>query len=639
MEGARCAVAVGRSEAARTTLFPHARLLGLKVDEDLPPTLVEKLTYLATKLPSFRDAHETLDKLLRKKISPRRVERQTERIGAERRRPPGEPPIHKTGITIRPKTRKERVNQRLTCPLPACRLSSTHRAYSHDDQMMNNTVTCYPLCSSFFSSELELVSVMPVMPCVSGMVRLSSFALSCLMLIVLCDESISAETPNIVVIFTDDQGYGDLGCYGGQHVKTPHLDQMATEGMRFTDFYVAQAVCGASRAALLTGCYPNRLGMLGAPGPKSTHGIHDRETLLSELLRSKGYATAAIGKWHLGHHVQYLPTRHGFDTYFGLPYSNDMWPYHPEAGARFPDLPLIEGDRAINPKVTSEDQTMLTRWYTEHAIDFIQANRETPFFLYLAHNMPHVPLHTSPEFQGRTGLGMYADVIAEIDDSVGQVISTIRECGVEKHTLVVFATDNGPWLSYGNHAGSAGPLREGKGTTFEGGMRVPCVMKWPGRIPAGAVCRQLAATIDLVPTIAGLVQADLPAQTIDGCDIWPLMSGWPDGKTPHESYLYYWGNELQAIRSGPWKLHFPHAYRSLAGKPGQNGKPNGYREDKIDLSLFNLHHDIGETTDVKSQHPDVVEQLQQLAEQARVELGDSAQKRTGAGYRAPGQVK
>ena len=447
-----------------------------------------------------------------------------------------------------------------------------------------------------------------------------------------------AETPNVVIIFTDDQGYGDLGCYGGTHVVTPNLDRLATQGMRFTDFHVAQAVCGASRAALLTGCYPNRLGMLGAPGPTSKQGIHEREVLISELLRSKGYATAAIGKWHLGHRTPFLPLQHGFDSYFGLPYSNDMWPSHPEK-VRFPDLPLIEGNEIVDAQVSPEDQNTLTKRYTEHAVQFIRGNQKKPFFLYLAHTMPHVPLHTSDAFRGKTGKGMYADVIAEIDDSVGQVMSTLHDCGLDDQTLIIFSTDNGPWLSYGNHGGSAGPLREGKGTTFEGGVRVPCLMRWPGHIPAGSVCHEMAATIDLFPTIAKLVGAELPSHPIDGLDIWPLMSGQPDAKTPHETYLYYWGNELQAIRSGEWKLHFPHVYRSLTGQPGQDGKPTGYTEEKLELSLYNLDTDIGESKDLKAARPEVVARLEQLADKARLELGDSARKMTGAGFRAPAQVE
>ena len=475
--------------------------------------------------------------------------------------------------------------------------------------------------------------------CLSNPARFILFAILCLTGILSPTSTVRAESPNVVLIFTDDQAYADLGCYGGQHVVTPHLDRLATQGMRFTDFYVAQAVCGASRAALLTGCYPNRLGMLAAPGPAAKHGIHERELLLSELLKQQGYATAAIGKWHLGHRAPFLPLQHGFDSYFGLPYSNDMWPFHPESGSKFPDLPLIEGDRAINPKVTSEDQNMLTRWYTEHAVEFIRSNQEQPFFLYLAHSMPHVPLHVSEEFRGKTGKGAFADVIAEVDDSVGQVLATLHECGLDEKTLVIFTTDNGPWMSYGNHAGSAGPLREGKGTTFEGGVRVPCLMRWPGRIPSGVVCQELAATIDIVPTIAGLVGGELPPHPIDGRDIWPLMSGHPDAKTPHESYLYYWGDELQAIRSGRWKLHFPHYYRSLTGRPGKDGKPAGYSERRIEYALYDLEADIGERHDVKALYPDVMGHLQQLAAPARIELGDSARQMTGAGFREPGQVE
>ncbi len=447
-----------------------------------------------------------------------------------------------------------------------------------------------------------------------------------------------AGTPNLVIIFTDDQGYGDVGCYGGTHVSTPNLDRLATQGMRFTDFHVAQAVCGASRAALLTGCYPNRIGMLGAPNPTAKHGIHEREVLVSELLRSKGYATAAIGKWHLGHHKQFLPLQHGFDSYFGLPYSNDMWPSHPEK-VRFPDLPLIEGNEIVDAQVTPEDQNTLTKRYTEHAVKFIRENQKQPFFLYLAHTMPHVPLYTSDEFRGKTGKGIYADVIAEVDDSVGQVLSTLHDCGLDEKTLVIFTTDNGPWLSYGNHAGTAGPLREGKGTMFEGGVRVPCLMRWSGQIPAGSVCHELTATIDLFPTIAKLVGADLPPHPIDGLDIWPLMSGETGAKSPHESYLYYWGNELQAIRSGKWKLHFPHKYRSLTGKPGQDGKPGGYTEQEMDLSLYDLEADIAESTDIHATHPEVVARLEQLADAARLDLGDSARNLSGTGFRAPGQVE
>ncbi len=441
--------------------------------------------------------------------------------------------------------------------------------------------------------------------------------------------------PNFVVIFTDDQGYADVGCYGAQGYETPHLDRLAAEGMRFTDFYVTQAVCSASRAGLLTGCYPNRIGIRGALGPKSKVGIHADEWTIAEVLKQRGYATAIYGKWHLGHHAKFLPTNHGFDDYFGLPYSNDMWPHHPTAKT-FPPLPLIEGTKTIehNP-----DQRYLTTWYTQRAVKFIAEHKDRPFFLYVPHSMPHVPLFVSAKYKGRTAQGMYGDVISEIDWSVGQIVAALKQHGLEDRTLVVFTTDNGPWLSYGDHAGSAKPLREGKGTSFEGGVRVPCIMRWPKRIPAGSVCREPAMTIDLLPTLAGLSGADVPDDhIIDGKDIWPLMAGRPGAKSPHESLYIYWINELQAVRSGKWKLHFPHAYRSLKGEPGSGGTPGPYEQRKIGLSLFDLAADVGETTNVADQHPDIVKRLQALGEQAREDLGDSATKRKGKNVREPGRL-
>lgn len=445
--------------------------------------------------------------------------------------------------------------------------------------------------------------------------------------------------PNIVIVFADDLGYADIVCFGATGYQTPHLDRMAAEGRKFTSFCVAQAVCGASRAGLLTGCYPNRIGMLGAPGPKTTHGIHPDEVLISELCRQQGYATAMFGKWHLGHHPPSLPIHHGFDEYFGLPYSNDMWPFHPETPKAYPDLPMIEGDQVTIPQVTPELQTQLTTWYTERAVDFVHRSHERPFFLYVAHSMPHVPLFVSDKFSGKTDRGLYGDVIAEIDWSVGQITAALEQHGIKDDTLMIFTSDNGPWLSYGNHAGSAGPLREGKGTTFEGGVREACVMRWPGQIPAGTVCHELASTIDLLPTIAGRIGAKLPEHPIDGLDIWPLLSQEPCPPSPRESYLYYWGNHLQAVRSGPWKLHFPHDYRSLTGEPGRDGQPGGYSTARIELSLFNLDDDLGERVDVKAEHPEVVARLQRLADAARVELGDSATQQKGRGFRPPAKLE
>ena len=454
--------------------------------------------------------------------------------------------------------------------------------------------------------------------------------------------------PNFVIVFIDDMGYADIGPFGAEGYETPHLDRMAKEGRVFTDFYVTQAVCSASRAGLVTGCYNVRVGILGALGPKATHGINPDEMTLAELVKQKGYATACYGKWHLGHHPKFLPTNHGFDEYFGLPYSNDMWPYHPgvahlpmeERLKRWPHLPLIEGTKVIDDQVTGEEQNQLTTWYTEHAVDFIQRNKQRPFLLYVPHSMVHVPLYVSEKFRGKSQRGLFGDVVMELDWSMGQIFETLRENGLDDNTMVVFTADNGPWLSYGDHAGSAGPLREGKGTMFDGGCREPTVMWWPGKIPAGTVCKQPAMTIDLLPTIAHLSGAALPDHTIDGKNIWPLISGQADAQSPHEAYFCYYGRELQAVRMGRWKLHFPHKYRTLAGRSGGTGGiPVPYEQAEIGLALFDLQNDIGETTNVADQHPEIVAQIKQLADAMRAELGDSATKTKGSGNREPGRLQ
>lgn len=439
--------------------------------------------------------------------------------------------------------------------------------------------------------------------------------------------------PNVVIIFCDDMGYADVGCYGAK-TPTPNIDRLAREGMKFTDFYVSQAVCSASRASLMTGCYANRVGIRGALGPNSQIGINAEELTLAEVAKKRGYTTAIFGKWHLGHLPEFLPTRHGFDEYFGLPYSNDMWPFHPTA--KFPPLPMIDGEKIVNPAVSPDDQKLLTKSYTQRSVDFIRRNKSRPFLLYLAHSMPHVPLFVSPEFEGKTGLGLYADVIAEIDWSVGEVLRVLEENGIEKNTWIVFTSDNGPWLSYGNHAGSALPLREGKATMFDGGCRVSCLMRWPGRIPAGSECRELAATIDILPTLAELLGVELPkARTIDGRSIVGLMEARPGARSPHEAYYSYWGDALHAVRSGPWKLHFPHNYPTII-EPGRDGKPGRQQQQRIEKALFNLVDDVTEQRDLAAEHPEVVARLEALAEQARGELGDSLTKRTGRGVRPPG---
>lgn len=427
--------------------------------------------------------------------------------------------------------------------------------------------------------------------------------------------------PNIVVVYADDLGYGDLGCFGSKN-PTPNLDRMAKEGIRFTNFYVAQAVCSASRAALMTGKYSNRAGILGALGPGSKNGLAKNEVTIADVLKRLGYATAMIGKWHLGHLPEHLPMKHGFDEYYGLPYSNDMWPFHPTS--KFPDLPLMEGEKILG---LNTDQTKLTTNYTEKAVDFITRNKDRPFFVYLAHNMPHVPLFVSERHKGKSGLGLYGDVIMEIDWSVGQILETLKKLGLDDNTLVIFTSDNGPWLSYGHHGGSAGRLREGKGTAWEGGVRVPMIARWPGRVPAGKTGSEPAMTIDLLPTIARVTGGKLPEHKIDGKDIWPLLASETGAKSPQEAYYFYWGNHLQGIRSGQWKLYFPHAYRTLAGSEGgKDGKPAPYKEGKTDLALYDLESDLSETTNVAERNPEVVRRLQGLADRMRADLGDTGGK-------------
>jgi arylsulfatase A-like enzyme len=451
--------------------------------------------------------------------------------------------------------------------------------------------------------------------------------------------------PNIVLIFTDDQGYGDVGAFGAKGYATPHLDSLARDGVKFTSFHVAQAVCSASRTALLTGCYPNRLGMHGALGPNATHGLHPNETTLAEVLKARGYATGMAGKWHLGHREEFLPNRHGFDESCGLPYSNDMWPHHPEAKpGSYPKLPLLENGRVLDDDVTADDQRRLTTQYTEKAVSFIDRHKDQPFFFYLAHSMPHVPLFVSEKFAGKSAQGAYGDVIMEIDWSVGEVLAALERNGLTRDTLVIFTTDNGPWLNYGDHAGSAGPLREGKGTAWEGGVRVPCLMRWPGQLAAGTVNDRFLMTIDLLPTIAGRAGAALPALPIDGRDVWPLMAGQPGAANPHEGYgLWYAQNELQAVVSGDgrWKLMLPHRYRTLGGRPGGTGGAPA-RYEMVDLkapALYDLQADLGETTDRAAEQLDVVARLQAFAEKCRAELGDTlTQKPAGTGTRKPGSV-
>lgn len=449
----------------------------------------------------------------------------------------------------------------------------------------------------------------------------------------------AADVPNIVLIYADDLGYGDVGCYGASDIKTPHIDGLARAGAKLTSFYVAQPVCTASRAALMTGCYSNRVGMSGALNHTSRMGIHTDEVLLSNLFQERGYATAIYGKWHLGHQPPFLPTRRGFDEWGGLPYSNDNGPLHPVTRG-IPALPWYHNEKLIE---LDPDQASFTRRITEHASHFIERNKDRPFFLYLPHIMPHVPIFASEKFRSSSQRGIYGDVVQELDWSVGETLAALTRAGVADRTIVIFSSDNGPFLSYGDHAGSAGPLREGKLTTFEGGVRVPCLIRWPGKIAAGRVIDEIVSTMDLYPTFARLIGATPSQIKRDGIDVLPLLTG-AVGAKGRESFWYYSGEELHAVRKGDWKLHVPHEYLTVAAEPGRHGKPSnfanlkpesielsgirgiasrhGYRVEKLELSLFNLRTDVGERNNVADQHPEVVKQLLAEVAAARADLGD-----------------
>ena len=428
--------------------------------------------------------------------------------------------------------------------------------------------------------------------------------------------------PNLIIIFADDLGYGDLGCYGSTNIATPRLDRMAAEGVRLTDFHVTASICSPSRASLLTGRYAQRAGLPFVLFPTERKGLAPEEVTLAELLKERGYATACIGKWHLGFLPPFQPTRQGFDEFFGLPYSNDSLkqppdqPFNPVLAPV--DLPLLRGTNVLEAPVTQET---LTERYTEAAISFIRRNRDRPFFLYLPHTFPHRPLHASAQFRGRSRAGLYGDTVECLDWSTGRILDTLAELGLDEQTLVCFTSDNGPPPAAPKQgerggSGSAGPLRGWKFTSYEGGFRMPCIFRWPGRIPAGRVCAELATTLDLLPTFAKLAGARVPHdRTIDGKDIWPLLTE-AKARSPHKLFCYYLDNQLQAVRSGQWKLFLEqHDYPSLTtimytNRPQVMQKHFPLR-DKADL--YDLEADVGEKHDVAVEHPDVVKRLSKLA--------------------------
>ncbi len=469
--------------------------------------------------------------------------------------------------------------------------------------------------------------------------------------------------PNVVLIVFDDLGWGDLP---SQHPETdpgyamPNLARLEREGTRFTDFLVSQPVCSASRASILTGCYANRIGINGALGPGHPTGLHPEETTLAEVAAARGLATGGFGKWHLGDADAFLPVRHGFETFFGIPYSNDMWSLHPESPRAWPrGVPLLEARRdgdtgAITVEtgelVTMHDQARLTEDLTRRATDFMRsaAAAGRPFLVYLAHPQPHVPLAAGPRFRGRTERGLFGDVMEELDWSVGEVLRTLDELAVAERTLVVLTSDNGPWLSYGDHAGSAGGLREGKGTSFEGGVRVPCLVRWPGVVPAGRTSDVPWMTIDLLPTVAEALGVDDAAiaaaaagpRPIDGRSAMPLLRGDPEAGSPNAAYAhYYHGGALEAVRSGRWKLILPHRFRTMDGRPvGRGGIPGFYRQQATPEMLIDLSVDPAERRDVSSEQPEVLARMRALAEDFRHRLGDTSTGRAGTEVREPGRA-
>jgi len=405
--------------------------------------------------------------------------------------------------------------------------------------------------------------------------------------------------PNVVVIFADDLGYGDLGCFGHPTIATPQLDRMAREGMRLTQFYVAECVCTPSRAALLTGRLPIRSGMCSDTRrvlfTDSKGGLPASEITIAESLKKEGYATACIGKWHLGHLPQFLPTEHGFDSYYGIPYSNDMKP-----------TLLLRGGQVAEDPV---DQTTLTTRYTSEAVSFIRQHRDDAFFLYLPHNFPHVPLFASDAFKGKSRRGLYGDVVEELDASVGQVLATLRELEIAERTLVIFTSDNGPWLIKNQEGGSAGLLRGGKGSTWEGGMREPTIAWWPGKIAPGTTSAELGSTTDLLATIHAIVELPLPNdRVLDSHDLRPVLFG--TGPSPRKSLLYYRGRQLMAARLGPWKAHFKTQDGYGQAKPIEHNPP----------LLFQLEHDPSEKYDLAKNHPEVIAEIRQLVTEHQKDL-------------------
>jgi arylsulfatase A-like enzyme len=431
---------------------------------------------------------------------------------------------------------------------------------------------------------------------------------------------VAAKPPNFVIVFLDDSGWADFRPFSQPPYPTPNAARLAGQGCSFHNFYVPQAVCSASRAALLSGCYPGRTKVFGAHGP-GDRGLEPAYATLGEVFKRHGYRTAMFGKWHIGDQPETRPAARGFDESCGLMYSNDMWEFHPEDPVYWGQHPLQfwENGKVTIDHVRPEHQKMLTTWYTEHAVDFIRRNRngDEPFLLYVPHSMPHVPLFVSDRHRGKSGAGLYGDVMLEIDWSVGEISKALRDNGVDGNTLVIFTSDNGPWHSYGNHAGKT-PYREAKGTSFDGGTRSACIMSFPGRIGAGTISSKTFCSIDLLPTMAGLAGAELPENPIDGRDVWDLITGMPGAVNPHDYYPFSNSTRFEGVLSGDgrWKLHLPHPYRWLA-EAGNDGKAGTYVQREIGLSLFDMERDPLETRNVMDENPEAAARMQGFAEQHR----------------------
>jgi len=455
--------------------------------------------------------------------------------------------------------------------------------------------------------------------------------------------------PNVLIILMDDMGYGDTEPYGMTGIATPNFNRLCREGTRFTHYNAGQPICTASRAALLTGCYPNRVGMSGALLPDSKIALDPKEETLALLLKRNGYVTGMLGKWHLGNRPANWPLHYGFDSYLGLPYSHDIWPRDKDGNlitdpknirAHWPELTMIEGDKVVDTIKTHAQQEQLTTLFTEKATAFIRNNQHHPWLLYVAQPMPHVPLAVSDKFRGKSELGLFGDVMMELDWSLGQIMKTLDETGQAKNTIVIVASDNGPWLAFGNHAGSSGGFREGKTTTFEGGTRVPLIMRWPGKIQAGGVNSHLMTNMDLLPTIAAATGAVLPVRPIDGLNFLPsLVAGNSEG--PRETFYYYFNkNSLEAVRYKNWKLVLPHpANTYTAALHGKDGKMGSILKRDVPMGLYDLAHDPGEAYDVQELYPEVLQHLLKIADEARADLGDDLTGQEGKNRRVAAKVE